>query len=330
MLVEEVIELATIKDVAKLAGVGIGTASRVINKSGYASEETVKKVEDAIQKLGYVPNETARAFVAQDSKLVALFLPSIHHAFFSELAFYIEDELDKRGYRLVLCNSTGKIDKEIRYINMLKQNKVSGIIGISYNRIEEEITSSMPLVFVDRHIGDIPYVSSDNYGGGKMAFRILRDSGCTKPAFIGTYSKTIVTEVEKRRSGFQDGAAESGIDPVIFIEQDPIKNQTAFLHQFLKKHPDVDGVLVENDMMAMELVQIAREKGINIPEELSVIGYDGLQTYATFTPRLSTIRQPVELMGRSLVDLVIKRMKGIQVTPAVHPVEYLNGETTKS
>jgi LacI family transcriptional regulator len=181
--------MATIKDVAKLAGVGLGTASRVINKSGYVSEETKKKVEDAIKKLGYVPNETARAFVTQDNKIVALFLPSIHHAFFSELAYYIEDELDNRGYNMMLCNSSSHMEKELKYINMLKQNKVSGIIGISYNRIENEINNSMPIVLVDRHIGEIPYVSSDNYGGGKMALQVLKDSGCRHVAYIGRSGK---------------------------------------------------------------------------------------------------------------------------------------------
>ncbi|MBP3041651.1 LacI family DNA-binding transcriptional regulator [Bacillaceae bacterium Marseille-Q3522] len=321
--------MPTIKDVAKLAGVGIGTASRVINKSGYVSEKTKKKVLDAINKLGYVPNETARAFVTQDNRIVALFLPSIHHAFFSELAFYIEDELDKKGYKMMLCNSSNQLEKELKYIKMLKQNKVSGIIGISYNRIENDINNSMPIVLVDRHIRDIPYVSSDNYGGGKMACKILKNTGCSNIAYIGTFSKELSTEVEKRKKGFEDAANEYGIKYTLYIEEDPIKDQTAFLKKFLKKHKDVDGVLVENDLMALELVQLALEKNIKIPEELSIIGFDGIQTYAVLKPKLSTIRQPVELIGRSLVNLIIKRINGVLVTPAIHPVEFLKGETTR-
>ncbi|CAM3871830.1 LacI family DNA-binding transcriptional regulator [Mesobacillus thioparans] len=321
--------MATIKDVAKLAGVGLGTASRVINQSGYVSEATKKKVEDAIAELGYVPNETARAFVTQDNRIVALFLPSIHHAFFSELAYFIEDELDKNDYKMMLCNSSNQIEKELSYINMLKQNKVSGIIGISYNQIEKEINNSMPIVLVDRHIGEIPYVSSDNYAGGEMAFQVLRDSGCKQVAYIGTYTKTILTEVEKRKKGFENAAKESGLDYTLYLEEDPIKDQTVFLNQFLTKHKNVDGVFVENDLMALELVQLALEKNIKVPEELSVIGYDGIQRYGALRPKLSTIRQPVEVMGRSLVDLLIKRINGFSVTPAIHPVDYLKGETTR-
>ncbi|WHY00903.1 LacI family DNA-binding transcriptional regulator [Neobacillus sp. DY30] len=321
--------MATIKDVAKLAGVGIGTASRVINKSGYISEETKKKVLEAIEKLGYIPNETARAFVTQDNKIVALFLPSIHHAFFSELAYYIEDELDKKGYQMMLCNSSGQIEKELQYIRMLKQNKVSGIIGISYNQIQNEITYSMPIVFVDRHIGEIPFVSSDNYGGGKMALQVLKETGCQHVAYIGTYSKTVVTEVEKRKQGFEDAAKQYGINHTIYIEEDPIKDQTAFLNKFLTKFKDLDGIFVENDNMALELVQMALEKNIKIPEELSIIGFDGIQTGKVLRPKLSTIRQPVERMGRSLVELLMKRINGVLVTPAIHPVEFLKGETTR-
>lgn len=319
----------TIKDVAKLAGVGIGTASRVINKSGYVSDATEKKVLEAVEKLGYVPNETARAFVSQNNKMVALFLPSIHHAFFSELAFFIEDELDKNGYKMMLCNSDGHLEKELSYISMLKQNKVSGIIGISYNPIENEISDSMPIVLVDRHIGkNIPYVSSDNYGGGKLAFQLLKDTGCSNVAFIGTYSKDLYTEVEKRRKGFEDAAKESGTKYTLYIEEDPIKDEVTFLSKFLSNYPNVDGVFVENDMMALNLVQLALEKNINIPKELSIIGYDGIQTFSPLRPRLTSVRQPVELMGRSVVELLLKRIKGDPVSPVIHPVEFIKGDTT--
>lgn len=319
----------TIKDVAKLAGVGIGTASRVINKSGYVSEVTEKKVLDAVKKLGYVPNETARAFVSQNNKMVALFLPSIHHAFFSELAFFIEDELDENGYKMMLCNSDGHKEKELEYISMLKQNKVSGIIGISYNSIENDIDDSMPIVLVDRHIGkSTPYVSSDNYGGGKMAFHLLRDTGCRNVAFIGTYSNHLYTEVEKRRKGFEDAAKESGAKYTIYIEEDPIKDEIAFLNKFLLNYPDIDGVFVENDIMALFLVQLALEKNIKIPKDLSIIGYDGIQTFSPLRPSLTSIRQPVELMGRSVVKLLLKRINGEKVLPVIHPVEFIKGDTT--
>lgn len=322
--------MATIKDVAKLAGVGLGTASRVINKSGYVSEATEKKVLEAIKQLGYVPNETARALVSQDNRMVALFLPSIHHAFFSELAYYIEDELDKNGYKMMLCNSSGNIEKELSYISMLKQNKVSGIIGISYNSIENVINDTMPIVLVDRHVGkNIPYVASDNYEGGKLAFRVLKNSGCDNVAYIGTFSRTVITEVEKRKKGFEDAAKESGIKYLLYVVEDPIKDETTFLNKFLTKHKDIKGVFVENDILALKLVQLAIEKDIKIPEELSIIGYDGIRTYSALRPNLSTIRQPVSLMGRSVVKILLERIKGNYSSPVIHPVEFIQGDTTQ-
>ena len=121
--------MSSIKDVAHLAGVAVGTVSRVINNSGAVKPETRRKVKAAIKQLNYIPNEVARNFKMQKSKMVALLLPTIWHPFFSELAYYIEDELDQEGYKLILCNSGGKPEKELYYLDMLQQNKVVGIVG---------------------------------------------------------------------------------------------------------------------------------------------------------------------------------------------------------
>lgn len=119
--------MASIKDVANLAGVAVGTVSRVINNAGAVKPATRDKVKAAIEQLNYVPDEVARNFKMQKSKMIALLLPSIWHPFFSELAYYIEDELDREGYKLILCNSGGKPEKELYYFDMLKQNKVAGL-----------------------------------------------------------------------------------------------------------------------------------------------------------------------------------------------------------
>nr|WP_232282250.1 LacI family DNA-binding transcriptional regulator [Paenibacillus sp. oral taxon 786] len=111
--------MASIKDVANLAGVAVGTVSRVINNSGAVKPNTRRKVEEAIRELNYIPNEVARNFKMQKSKMVALLLPSIWNPFFSELAYYIEDELDLEGFKLMLCNSGGKPEKRSSWIGHL-------------------------------------------------------------------------------------------------------------------------------------------------------------------------------------------------------------------
>ncbi len=142
--------MTSIKDIAQIAGVAVGTVSRVINNSGPVKLETRRKVEEVIRQMNYVPNEVARNFKMQKSKMVALLLPSIWHPFFSELAYYIEDELDQSGFKLMLCNSGGKPEKELYYLDMLRQNKVAGIVGITYNDIENSVGPEIPMVSIDR------------------------------------------------------------------------------------------------------------------------------------------------------------------------------------
>ncbi|GMX66635.1 hypothetical protein Elgi_59070 [Paenibacillus elgii] len=140
--------MPSIKDVADLAGV---------------KPKTREKVLSAIRQLNYIPNEVARNFKMQKSTMVALLLPSIWHPFFSELAYYIEDELDREGFKLMLCNSGGKPEKELYYIDMLNQNKVAGIIGISYNDIDDSVSTDIPIISIDRHFAKkITCVTSDN------------------------------------------------------------------------------------------------------------------------------------------------------------------------
>src|SRR5512136_1403400 len=128
--------MLSVKDVAELAGVSVGTVSRVINNNLTVKPDTREKVLAAIETLHYVPNEVARNFKMQKSMIVALLLPDIAHPFFSELTSYIEDELDAQNYKMILCNSKGKPQKEQYYYDILSQNKVAGIIVITFNNVE--------------------------------------------------------------------------------------------------------------------------------------------------------------------------------------------------
>jgi len=155
--------MVTLKDVARLADVGIGTVSRVINNNGSVKAETKERVLKAIDDLNYVPNEVARNFKMQASKMVGLMLPSIWHPFFSKLTYYIEDELNLFGYKLLLCNSNTDRNKEIQYLSMLKRNQVAGIITVSYHDYYAHERLNLPIVSIDRFISElIPHISSDN------------------------------------------------------------------------------------------------------------------------------------------------------------------------
>lgn len=327
-----VLLVPSIKDVADLAGVGVGTVSRVINKNPTVKPETREKVNAAIKKLNYIPNEVARNFKMQKSTMVALLLPSIWHPFFSEFAYYIEDALDKEGYKLMLCNSGGRPDKEIYYLDMLNQNKVAGIIGITYNEIEDSVSTDIPIISLDRHFGKkITCVTSDNYTGGRMAVKELVKAGATKVAYLGITS-SVYSEVLLRKKGFLDEAVAQGIEYVTYEEHDGVYDDDTFFDDFFskKEHQDVNGIFANTDLLAAKYIDKAKQKGILTPENVKVIGYDGIQDNKLFRPFLSTIRQPVEEMARMSVELLLRKIEGEMLDQNIYriPVMYREGETT--
>ena len=322
--------MTSIKDVAMLAGVAVGTVSRVINNSGAVKPITRRKVEEAIQELNYFPNEVARNFKMQKSKMVALLLPSIWNPFFSELAYYIEDELDQEGFKLMLCNSGGKPEKELYYLDMLRQNKVAGIVGITYNDIESSVSNDIPIVSIDRHFNKkITCVTSDNYEGGRLALRELVKAGAQKPAFMGSIT-SVFSETMNRRKGFIDEAEALGVNYVIYEKPDPIVDDQAYFDEFFDTYHDIDGVFAITDMLAANYIDRAIKQGISVPEDVKVIGYDGIQDSPYFHPILSTIRQPVEEMARMSIRLLYSKMEGVDLEQQVYriPVMFKQGETT--
>ncbi|MGG3307072.1 LacI family DNA-binding transcriptional regulator [Paenibacillus lautus] len=322
--------MSSIKDVANLAGVAVGTVSRVINNSGAVKPATRRKVEQAIQELNYIPNEIARNFKMRKSKMVALLLPSIWHPFFSELAYYIEDELDREGFKLMLCNSGGKPEKELYYLDMLQQNKVAGIVGITYNDIENYVSNDIPIVSIDRHFNKkITCVTSDNYEGGRLALRELVKAGSRKPAFLGSVT-SVFSETMNRKEGFIQEASTMGVDYVIYEKTDPVVDDDAYYGEFLNEYRDVDGIFAITDMFAAKYIERAGRLGIRVPEDVKVIGYDGIQDHPYFHPILSTIRQPVEEMARTTIRLLFKKIDGETLDREVYrlPVMFRQGETT--
>nr|WP_285841777.1 LacI family DNA-binding transcriptional regulator [Sutcliffiella horikoshii] len=331
-LLLEVDQVPSLKDVAELAGVGVGTVSRVINSHPNVKVNTREKVNAAIKQLNYIPNEVARNFKMQKSKMVALLLPSIWHPFFSELAYYIEEELDQEGYKLMLCNSGGRPDKELNYLDMLNQNKVAGIIGITYNDIEDKVNTDIPIISIDRHFGkDITCVTSDNYRGGRIAVNELIKAGAESVAYLGITS-SVYSEVELRKKGFIEEANDQQVEYLIYEENDAVFDVDTYFENFFKlnEQHDVSGIFANTDLLAAQYIDKAKQYGIRIPEDVKVIGYDGIQQNKLFHPILSTIRQPVEEMARISVKLLLRKVEGEKLEEKIYriPVLYRDGETT--
>lgn len=172
--------LASIKEVAQKAGVGVGTVSRVLNSTGYVSDETRIKVETAMKELNYIPNELARNLLSKKSGIVAIIIPKISHPFFAEVVLYAEAELMKKGYKTMICSTYSEQNYEKEYINMLNRHIVDGIIAGSHMLDFEEYQGVQgPIVALDRFLGEsIPVVSTNHKIGGKLAAEELIRNNC--------------------------------------------------------------------------------------------------------------------------------------------------------
>ena len=319
------------KDVAALAKVGVGTVSRVLNNSGAIKESTRRKVEAAMKELNYIPNAYARGLKMNKTNTVALIIPTIWHPFFSEFAYYVERNLSEHKYKMLLCNSDVNNDKELEYIQMVQENKVDGIIGITYSDLDNFVSSHLPFVTIDRHFKEETVcVTSDNFHAGQLAVEKLVEKGCQKLGYIGTHSR-FPTETTKRRSGFVEQAELMEIPYAIYDGEDPVVEFKQEIRTFLEENPDVDGVFAHTDFIALDILEVLDEMKRKVPEEVQIIGCDGIKMEAGRKQIVSTIRQPVDLMAKAAVEKIIQVIDGEPVkTKITLSVHYVEGPTTKN
>ena len=323
--------MATMKDVAQRAGVGVGTVSRVINRVPGVKESTLIKVNQAIKELNYIPDEYARGLKTKSSRTIALILASVWYPFFSEFAYYVEKRLDKENYKLLLCNSNGNPTEEAKYIKMLKQNKIDAIIAITYSDIEQYIYSNIPFVSLDRYFDKkVSYVTSDNYEGGKLAARKLLEHGARSLAYVGSHSK-YPNGTMLRRDGFRDYLENIGIDYKEIFLQEPVNDFTPYILEMLKVHPKIDGIFCHTDSLLLKLRKILNQYGYRVPEDIQLIGFDGMNLSSDLPLGISTIAQPVEQLANGAVDLVLRKIAdpSLKNEAKMYPVRYVDGNTTK-
>lgn len=328
--------MVTIKDVAKLAEVSVGTVSKYLN--GYnVKESTRTAVEKAIKELNYEPNIHAKGLKTNKTNSVVLIIPSVWHPFFSELTYYIEQALRVEGIKLILCNTGDDLKSEIEYVTMARQNKVDGIIAITYSNIDEHITSDMPLVSIDRFFStSTDFISSDNYKGGYMGAAQLVKGGSNKLAYIG-HGSPYDNATTDRLDGFRDYCEQNGISYCLCYGNESReiyqRQLEKFIEQIASGNKDVDGILTVSDTHAYSVYELLKEKQINIPQDIQLIGFDGSRPSKSTPSIFSSIRQDVPKLAQEAVNCLLNRInnKG-QNTPVVHkkiPVKFFKGQTTR-
>ena len=321
--------MPTIKDVAERAGVSVTTVSRVLNNRGYISEATRKKVYKAMEELDYQPNEVARSLFRKKSNIIGLIVPTVAHPFFGELTSHLETYAYSRGYKVLICNSQLDASKEQEYIGMLRRNQVDGIIMASHTLdVEEYKKLNLPVVAFDRFISSgIPYVTSDNYQGGKLAVELLLSRGCKKIAHMcGSLNLDMLAN--QRHRAFMDVAEEKNI-PYFTVETGinvfEVSKYEELLTDLLTQHPDIDGLFLNSDIMAIAAMKVCSKLGKRVPHDMKIIGYDDVSVASLVSPQITTIRQPIaqmsELSVRLIEDLVDEKSVSVENCLSVELIE---------
>ena len=319
----------TIKDVAKLAGVGVGTASRVINGEKSVIESKRKKVKDAMKQLNYSPNRMASRLRRNKTGIIALLVPVVDHPFFAKLAYYVEDEADRFGYSVILVSSQQRVDKEREIAERIHRREVDGAVFVTHYEHEEKILKDCPIVSIDRSFGgNTPFVTSNNYDATKEAIKYMKERGCKRIGFLG--SKPLVkSEVAERARAYLDTVKELGIEPRIVNEVMEHGGEKSIATSFIENFGDADGVFVSGYTLSQVLYETALERGKNIPEDLQIVSYDG-EFKQWGDALLTSVEQPIEEMAREVVRLLIKKIHGEQTaTKTVLKTRFVLGKTTK-
>lgn len=310
----------TIKEIAKECGVSITTVSRVMNNiEGSCSLETENKVKSAIKKLGYHPNPVARSLVTKKTNIVGIIIPDISNFFFQDFAKGAEKVLNKKKYRLVLCSTEGSKDKEDSFLLSLSNGFADGIIVTTQNAEENDdnIVSlnnkKYPIIAVERYgevIKDVASVTLDNAMGLYLAMKNLVENGHEKIAFIGGPENA--HNADLRKAGYlkaiSDFSLETDNDLIMYGDY-KIESGYQCMKKLLK-NKSFTAFVAANDLMAIGACRAIREAGMNIPDDISAIGFDGTILAELHQPPLTTVLIHGEEMGKIAATNLIRLIEG--------------------
>lgn len=304
--------MPTIKDVAEKAGVTVTTVSRVLNNRGYISDKTRKRVYEVMREINYQPNEVARALTKKNTNIIGVIVPSIIHPYFSMCLHYFEKHASAAGFKLMVCNSQRERQKEIEYIEMLKSNQVAGIILCTRNHdLDNDLQLNLPVVTFERSISnDLPAVLCDNYRGGVLAAEHLMQHGCRKLGLIQG-SIDVALPADERCAAFVNTCQKHGLNALVYSTKERNFNERSYhalIEKMLDEHPDIDGVFATSDLIAAQVLQVCGKRGIQVPQNINLVGFDDVELAKLTTPPLTTIHQPVDEMCKYAVSSITSQL----------------------
>lgn len=310
------VQLATIKDLAKEAKVSIATVSRYLNGKLKIREETKKRIEDAVKKLNYRPNYLARSLILNETETIGVVVPDILNPYFSGFARGLEDKAKKNNISVILCNSDNNVEKEKDYLQWLQYKSVDGIALIStvldHEFLENLLNKGMKILIAGRRIPklDTDFISIANVTGTMELIDHLISLGHEKIAAI-TVSHHISTSRE-RFKGYRQALKNAGLscsdDLIIGGMNFSYKSGYENMQRLLDRTRDFSAVFALNDIMAIGAINALQDSGIMVPDEVSVVGFDGLQWGKWIRPTLTTIEVSPYEYGCRTLQLLLDRI----------------------
>ncbi len=312
----------TIKDIAKAAGVSTATVSMILNKKDKnISQPTRERVLRIAKDINYIPNSMARSLVTSQTKTLGLILPDIVNPFFPEIARGAEDRAREAGYSIIICNTDDNVDQENKYIQMLTEKMVDGIILThSANRNDEMSgleNSRIPIILIDRDY-DSPNVLGkvlvDNSRASRDGVNYLIGKGYRRIAYIAGPLNT--GTARDRLEGYRTALAENGIDydeRLVRVGEYRSKWGYEAAASLLDDGMDFEAIFCGNDAIAIGAMKRLRERGIAVPDDIAIMGFDDIYIASMVDPELTTIKQPNYSMGYEAVNMMIDSIQGNKI-----------------
>ncbi len=315
-----------------MAGVSVTTVSRVLNNKGYIAEKTYKRVYDAIEELDYIPNQIARSLYKRRSWYISLIVPDSSNPFWAEITKYIEIKLYENGYKLFLCNTGEDATRERDYIRMMRQNMVDGIIlGTHMLNIDEYQNLTLPIVALDLYIGEhIPTICVDHVKGAQLAAEEFINNKCKCVLDIRAVLSKNSPSLQ-RHLVFEQILAENNIKCLSYdLDRNTDKSEyLSIVNKLFDKYPKIDGLFSE-DLIVINALKCAHERGILVPNEMKLVGYDGTDWAKLCYPTLTCVAQPIKLLASVLVDVLLKKVNGEKLggNVIISDIKFQKGGTT--
>ena len=312
----------SIKDVAARAGVSVGTVSNVLNRPERVAEETRTRVQLAIIALGFVRNEPARQLRAGRSRTIGLLVLDAANPFFADVSRGAEEAAALAGLAVILCNSGQDAVKETSYLNLMAEQRVQGLLLTPVDadpiRLSRLVERGMPVVLLDRRAegAGMCSVSVDDVSGGDLAVSHLLEMGHERVAFIG--GPTTIAQVKDRLQGARNALARAGRDPDSIVTITTTSMTVAAGRGAgerlgglpVKRRPTA--AFCGNDLLALGLLQEMIRQGLDVPNDVAIVGYDDIEFAAAAAVPLTSVRQPRHLLGKTAADLLLEETQDPQ------------------